>query len=295
MRKNFFPAILLLSLLACRPVSAAAAQPAAKDSDVLAVVNGAKLTKNEVKDRLWKRYGDATMRELMDELIIKQESAAQKVSADPKEIETRLKRLRSQFPDEAAFTKRLEDSGTNLAELTQEIKGQVLREALLVKAKGLTVADAEIQKFFDDNKERLGAPEAAHVRHILVKTEKEAKDFLTSLRAGADFAALAKQVSLDNATKDNGGDLGFVTKGNLQPEVEKVVFALKTGQISEPVSTPSGYHLIKLDELRPGKPAELKDIRDEIRQGMLGEKLTKEWPGYLKELREKAKIELKIK
>jgi len=292
MRKHLFAAISLMSLL---PASwSSAAQPAAKDSGVVATVNGVKLTKTEVKERLWKRYGDAAMRELIDEKLISQTAASLKLEADRKEVGTRLQRLRSQFPDEASFKKRLADSGTNLEELTQEIRGQVLRENLLIKAKGLRVPDAEVETFFEANKERLGTPESAHVRHILVGTEKEAKDFLTSLKAGADFAILAKQVSQDKATQENGGDLGFVTRGTLQPEIEKVVFSLKPGQVSEPVQAANGFHLIKLDELKPGKPAELKDVKEEVRQGLLGEKLSKEWPVYLKELREKAKIEIKL-
>lgn len=287
--------LALPALLSAAPAAAPAASPKARsgDSDVLATVNGRKLLKSEIKDRLWKRYGEAAMRELIDEMLVTQAAAAQKITADPKEVEARIKRVQSQFPDEAAMKRQLESSGTSFEELRKRIGEQVVLERLVSKAKDLKVSDSDIKQFFEANKERLGSPEAARVRHIIVAEEKEAKSAQASLKGGADFSALAKQLSLDKATADKGGDLGIISKGMIQPEVEKVVFALQPGQVSEPVKTPNGYHLFKVEELKAAKPAVFDEVKGDLKEALLGEKLNKALPEYLRELREKAKIEIK--
>jgi parvulin-like peptidyl-prolyl isomerase len=123
--------------------------------------------------------------------------------------------------------------------------------------------------------------EQVHVRHILVKTEDEARQLYQRLQQGADFAALAKQFSLDTATAEKGGDLDWVFRGQTDPAFEAAAFALLPNQISGPVKTDKGYHLIQLlaKEVRP-LPFDLVQQRKEDAFG-----------NYIKSLRDKAKIE----
>ena len=292
--KNY---ILFATLLAGTPCLAASvkaeAKPAAKAKDqaVLATVNGVDITRVDAMNRAWKQYGTAVLNEMADEILIKQAAEALKVAADPAEVDSRLKRIKGQFQDEAAFTKSLAARGLTLDDLRAQISTQVLRESLVVKYKGLSVSESDAKDFFAANKEKLGAPEAVHLRHILVASEKEAADFLASLKAGADFSKLASQVSLDGATKDRGGDLGFVSKGMLQADIEAVVFALKPGETSAAVKTGNGFQVFKVEESRAAKAAVYEDIKSDLMKALLADKVSKAWPGYLEELRSKAKYQ----
>jgi foldase protein PrsA len=278
--------ILLSSLFLA--TAAAAATP--KAPAVLAVVNGVPLKRAEMMDRAWKQYGTVVLNDAADEIIIHQAAQADQVKADAQEVEARLKRIQSQFPDEATFSARLAANGTSIKELRSQIEEQVLREDLVMKAKGIQVTDAEVKEFFDANKDKLASPESIHLRHLVVASEKEANDILIAVKAGADFAKLASQISLDNATKDRGGDLGFIPRGMLLPELEKAAFALKAGEVAGPVNTPQGYHVLKVEEVSTAKPAVFETIKDPLKKRMLADKITKAWPDYLKELRTKAKI-----
>ena len=278
--------MLWLVPLAVFPLSAFAADPA-----VLVTVNGVPVRRSEVADRAFQQHGPAILQAMVDEILISQAAQAMKMKPDTKEVVARLKRIRSQFPDEATLQQRLAATGQSLEGVRSQLDEQVKREQMVVKAKGLSVGDAEMKDFFDANKERLGTPEAVRVRHIVVGTQKEANDFLVAVRAGADFARLASQVSLDNATKDKGGDLGFVSRGMLLPEIEKLVFSLKAGEASGPLQSAAGFHLFKAEEVRAATPAVFKNVQSDLKAALLADKITKAWPGFLQELRGKAKIE----
>ncbi|MCX5796063.1 MAG: peptidyl-prolyl cis-trans isomerase [Elusimicrobia bacterium] len=280
--------ILFGGLLLATAVSAAPAKAPA----VLATVNGVAIRRTEMMDRAWREYGRAVLNERVDEILTTQAAAGLGVKPDAQEVEARLKRIQSQFPDEAAFSARLAADGTNLQGLRSQIETQNLRENLVAKAKNIQVTDAEVKGFFDANKERLASPEAVHLRNVQVNTEKEANDFLAAIKTGADFAKLASQVSLDNTTKGRGGDVGFVPRGTLLPEIEKAAFALKPGEVAGPVKTKFGYHVLKAEESRPAKPAVFEEIKVDLRRTMTADKITKAWPDYLQELRAKATIVL---
>lgn len=273
-------------------LTALAAAPAAHTAEpaVLLTVNGAAVKRAQVQERVWKGYSDAVINEMVEEILVRQEAEALKVQPDAKEVNTRFKRIQDQFKDEATFKEKLAASGTSVTELRGRIEHQVLREALLIKAKDLKVSDEEVKDFFEANKERLGAPDSVRLRHLLVASEKEASDFLVALRAGADFGKLATEVSLDAASKAKGGDLGFISKGMLQPDLEKIVFGLKPGEVSAALNSREGFHIFKVEEIKAAKPAVFSEIKDDLKLALLADKVTKSWPGYSQELRGKAKI-----
>lgn len=278
-----------LVLLAALAVPAAAAP--APQTDLLVTVNGVPVRRSAVADQAFRQYGTAVLNQLVDDILVRQASESLKVKADDKEVEARLKRIQGQFKDEATFKERLAATGQSLENLRAQISEQVMREQLVIKAKQITVTDAEAKDFFEANKEKLATAEAIRLRHILVASEKEANDFLIAVRAGADFARLASQVSTDAGTKDKGGDLGFISKGMLQPDLEKVVFSLKPGEAGGPVRSAVGFHLFKAEELRAPKPAVFKDVQKDLKAALVADRIGKAWPDYLKELRDKAKIQ----
>lgn len=108
-------------------------------------------------------------------------------------------------------------------------------------------------------------PEEIHARHILVKTPKEAQDILIQLKAGADFKMLANTKSLDSES-NNGGDLGYFQKNMMIADFSEPVFALKKGQISAPIKTPFGWHIVQVEDRRLVAPPAFEDVQDQLRQ-----------------------------
>lgn len=139
----------------------------------------------------------------------------------------------------------------------------------------------EIKALYDDRSAEFNTEEAVRVRHILFALPadadeaakkaalQKAKDALAKIRAGADFAKLAETLSDDAGSKKKGGELGFIERGQMVPPFEKVAFALKPGEVSDPVLTRFGYHLIQVEEHRPAKHQPFDEVREQLARDLL--------------------------
>jgi len=157
------------------------------------------------------------------------------------------------------------------------------------------VTEDEIRSYFDENRERLGQPEQVRARHILVETEEQAKELKERLEAGEDFAALAKEHSIDRGSAARGGDLGWFGRGVMVEPFEKAAFSLKPGEVSDPVQTDFGYHLILVEERREAREAVLdEETRSAIEDQLRAEKLSQRIPEWLNELRSNADVEIRL-
>jgi peptidyl-prolyl cis-trans isomerase C len=146
--------------------------------------------------------------------------------------------------------------------------------------------DAALHQTYDDAVRSMGEQEEVRARHILVESEEEAKALLDQLKAGGDFAALAKDKSKDPGGAA-GGDLGYFTKEQMVPEFAEVAFKMYPGQISNPVKTQFGWHIIKLEDKRTKKPPEFDAVKDQI-EAYLARKAQSD---FIAQLRQTAKIE----
>ncbi|MBI4669911.1 MAG: peptidylprolyl isomerase [Elusimicrobia bacterium] len=252
-------------------------------------VNGNLIARNLIEQELWRQAGTAVIQQFVDNELIRQESHKLQVQVNPKDIDTRIAKLKEQVgPD---FEARLQQAGTNLEALRNQINNSLMIEQLLKKAKQVEVTDKELKDTFDTNKDKLGSPERIRLLQILVTTQQEAGDIIIALKAGADFRKLAQAKSTDQATSQQGGELGLFSKGMLLPDIENVVFTLKAGEFSQAVGTQLGFHVFQVAEKLPSKAAEFKQIKDNLRATLLQQKITQTLPPYIQELRAAAKIE----
>lgn len=271
---------------ALAPAASAASVPG--DFDVVRV-NGTAIRQSEVLERLWKRYGSQTLEEMVDELLLRQAAAAKKLKASDADVEKRFARLQAQFGSKELLISQLEQAGTTVAKVKEDLGEELVRERLVLDAKGIKVGDDDLKKAFDANKDKLGKPEAVHLRHILAKTEAEANELVAKVKGGADFQNLAREKSLAASGKAAGGDYGFVSRGMLPPEIDEVAFSLKEGEIKI-ISGPRGWHILQVVEKRAGQPASFVEVKDDLREMLLAEKLKEASASYLQELRRKADI-----
>ena len=150
------------------------------------------------------------------------------------------------------------------------------------------VSDADTKAAYEQYKKAYGDKEY-NARHILVKTEAEAKDFIAQLNKGADFAKLAKEKSLDPGSKDKGGDLGWFSPASMVKPFSDVAANLQKGTISaSPVQTQFGWHVIKLIDTRPAQPLAYEKVKDGLQKNLQQRQLEK----MMSELRSKAKIDI---
>jgi peptidyl-prolyl cis-trans isomerase D len=176
----------------------------------------------------------------------------------------------------------------NEAQFKQPERRRVQYVILSAKDFQKPVADADVQKYYADNPKEFETPREVRVSHVLARVgdtggseaEDKAKakvaDVIKRAKAGEDFAKLAKELSDDPGTKPNGGDLGFVKKGEVVPEFEKVAFELKKGELAgEPVRSPFGFHAIKVVDIREGGKKPLAEVAPKLKEKLAGENAEK--------------------
>ncbi len=170
--------------------------------------------------------------QMVNDVVISLQAEKEGIKVTDNDLNTRL----AQMIQDAGSVDKLNDylnkNQMSLGDLCQQVRNQLLGEAMLNRVTGLLPTQVE----------------QVRARQILVTTPQLAQEILKQLRAGKDFAALAKQYSLDEASKANGGDLGWFPKGVMDPQFEAIAFQLKPGQISDVVQTQFGYHIIKVEE-----------------------------------------------
>ncbi len=186
------------------------------------------------------------------------------------------------------------DKSQEIADKMEELKKRVIIEAFLKKKveAQTTISDADLQKFYDQNKDKLKTGEQVRASHILVKSEKEAQDILSQIKNGGNFEQLAAKYSID-AAKAKGGDLGWFSKGSMIPDFEKVAFAMKEGEISGVVKTQFGYHIIKLTGKRPAGIPPFAEVKEQLKAKLLPQKQQEAFQKLREELKKGAKYSIK--
>jgi len=255
-------------------------------ANVVAVVDGDEISKarfdeflsrSKTQARLQKqefpKVGTADYKALQTNIVTylvrraenEKEAAALGIAVTDAEVKERLDQVKAQLGGEAKFRVAVKQQGLTVAQVRDDIRGQLLSQKLVDQlTQDIKVSEADAKKYYEDNKAQYGVPESRDVRHILVKTKAEADKIRVELVGGADFAALAKKHSDDPGSKDAGGKL-TITKGQTVAPFERTSFALKKDELSQPVKTRFGYHLIQaLTAVKPATTTPFADVKAQI-------------------------------
>lgn len=191
-------------------------------------------------------------------------------------------------------TKQGIDNIPEYKERIEEFKRMSLINMLLSREieHNISVTEKDAKQYYDAHSDEF-SQDRARASHILVKTEKEAEDVYQKIQLGEDFIQIAKKRSLDAASAVNGGDLGYFSKGQMVPEFEFAVFSMKKGEISKPVKTQFGFHIIKLTDLQKGKKVEFEKMKDSIMKQLKAEKQREVFEQYISNLRKSYTIEIR--
>ena len=255
---------------------------------------------------------DEVLRGLLDQIITFRVLAAEapglKITVSDADVEARLAQLKQNFPNEQAFQQALTAQGLTLDALQRQTRMSLLVSKVVdaeVTSK-LAVADADVSAFYEKNPDQFKEGEAVHASHILFaapqtatpadkqKARAKAEAALKAIRAGADFATLAREQSQDPGSAKNGGDLGFFPKGQMDPAFEAAAFSLKPGTVSGIVETSFGFHIIKVVERRAPRTLPLTEVSGQIKQYLTQQQREAKLNAFITEAKSKAKIEIFI-
>ena len=204
---------------------------------------------------------------MVQEALILQYADDNHLDVSNDEIAKRENDLKANFPN-GSWDEMLKARGLSEADVQQALREQIILDKAL--AKDVTIAPASVKSYFDKNHATLDKPEMVQARHILVANAATAQKVEDALKSGQSFAVVAKQYSTDPGTKDKGGELGFFRRGQMVPAFDKVAFTLPINQISAPVKSPFGFHIIQVEARQPGQKATLENstakISDTLRQ-----------------------------
>jgi foldase protein PrsA len=240
---------------------------------------------------------------MVEEKLFDQKSKELKLFSNEKEIDDaidkNIKDLIESYKTEDELNKKLQESNISRDLLKKILRNQVVFEKVADNmVKDVTVADADVQKYYDAHKsEYTEKPNTMEVSHILLKTEQEAKDIKAKLDKGEDFAALAKQYSTEPAAKDSGGSLGELQYNdpNYDPTFVAAAMKLNQGQVSDPVLTQFGYHIIKVTKKTEYPVKTFDAAKEEVKNQLLEEAKGTKYTEVLNDWKSKAKIKINEK
>lgn len=168
------------------------------------------------------------------------------------------------------------------------LEARALRNEYFDQRIDAAVTDAELHSEYEARIKDVEAPEEVHARHILVKTREEAQQIKADLDSGQDFAALARDKSIDPGSGPAGGDLGYFTRGQMVKPFEDAAFGLKPGEVSDPIQTQFGWHIIKVEDRRRQAPPAFDQVKEQVRRIVV----QKRYQAKLEELRARSDIEI---
>lgn len=265
--------------------------------------------KGAVSDAVRRQMRRTVLDRLIEKKLTEQKIKELNIRVSEEEIRQAIDDVRRQnsIPTQEALVAALATQGLSFDQYRSQLQEQIEKLKLIsieVRAK-VHVGDAEMREYYTANLAKYTEDESFRARHIFFKvtaksTPEEtarakatAASVLADAKAGKDFADLAKRFSEDPAARKDGGDLGSFKKGDMQPELEKTILSLQPGAISDLVSTPIGYHIIKLEAKTAGSAKPFESVKAEIEEYLYRKKSEDRFSQWAKDLRGKASVEIK--
>lgn len=287
-------------------------------NEIVAVVNDEVITKQDLdkfflplKLQLKSRYSgkeleenlkkakDNLLNKMVQDKLLLEEAKKNNLTVSEERVERKLGSIRQNFPTNEEFKKYLERSGMKVSDLKERYRQQFLIDKLVSKKikSDITVNPNELLQYYKKNKNKFKRPKRVKVRQIFIPKEvknasEEINNIKKLLNERASFKQVAKEHSKGANAKD-GGLLGVREQGELIHEIDKVIFGLKEGEISDVVETDMGYHIFKVEKKYPASAREFKEVRTKMKNILFQKKAKEKFQEYLQKLREDAYVSIK--
>lgn len=259
MTKRF--AACALAALATLVLSACSAS-----DQTLVTAGGQKVTRGQLDAKLESMpMAQEALRNIVQQALVFQYAKDHNINVKSSDIDQKIADIKTRLSD-TQLDEALKQQGMTMQDLRDLMQEQLIVTQAVDQQ--ITITKAQEADYLSKNHALLDQPKQVRARHILVSTLSQAQMIEQKLKGGADFATLAKQYSSDPGSKDKGGELGFFTQGAMVKEFSDAAFSMKPGQISAPVHSPYGWHIIQVEEIKPAMVATLANSSDKIDQQM---------------------------
>jgi peptidyl-prolyl cis-trans isomerase C len=292
--------------------------------EVVALVEGQEIKKQELEqalntvlasqgitsDQLPAAQKADAYRMVLDELIVSKLLAKRSAEVDVKEeqVAARFEEIKGRFPSPEVFAAQLEKSGQTTEKLKADIHDSIKKQQWVEsQMKDVAkVSDEDAEDFYKKNPQQFQKPEQVRASHILIslgkdaapelvaEKQKKAEEILTRVKSGEAFDKLAKELSEDPSAKENSGDLNFFTREQMVPEFSEAAFGMKKGDFSTPVRSQFGFHIIQVTDRKDAETLALDTVKPQLVAFLNRQKQDGELRKLLKEIREKASVEVKL-
>lgn len=256
----------------------------------VATVNGQSISKADFDSKLESSPAAvSTLQQMVREILLQQYAQKNGITVSDAEIAAKEDQIKANFPP-GSWGDMLKSRGLTEDDVHKLISDQIIIDKAV--GKNVKVSDAQIKAYFDKNHAAFDKPAQVTARHILVADLKTAQKVEADLKSGKDFAAEAKQYSIDPGSKDKGGELGPIRHGQMVPAFDAAVFSLPVNVISAPVKSPFGYHIIEVESRDPGQKATLANSHDKIADMLRQQQESPLIQPFLMDLQSKANIQI---
>lgn len=241
------------------------------------------------------------MQQLIEDRLILGEAKKQNIEVSEKEVDDRIDEMVKRIGSRENFERAILEEHISIRELRRRYKEQMMSRRLIDKKIGsqVTITPVETANYYNAHRDEFSRPEHIRLRNILIRVKEDPKkalalmnEIVRRLSEGCDFGALAKIYSEGPGAAD-GGLMDDVKRGELMPEIEKVVFNLKAGETSPVIQTSLGYHLFRLEEKQPARIRSYEEVRREVEEAVYREKVKDKIGGWVEGLKKNAYIAFK--
>ncbi|HEY8450174.1 MAG TPA: peptidylprolyl isomerase, partial [Bacillota bacterium] len=243
-------------------------------------------------DQMYAQIGEQTLEQLIARVLIEQEAERKQVQVSEEDIDAEIAELAEQYGGEENFQQLLQQTGGSLELLREDVRLNLLVERLL--APEIQISEDDMRAYYEENKEAFQQQEQVRARHILVEDSALARELLVQLRNGASFEELAKEHSIDQASAEQGGDLGWFGRGVMVKAFEDAAFSAEVGALVGPVQTEHGYHIIEVLEHKPARQQTFEEVKDQVRDILFQRQLQEKLGPWLEQLRAEADIQRSV-
>lgn len=287
--------------------------PSYADDAVVAKVNGTVLTQKDLDtevDRLIpkitfhrsvseekrKLYYDKALEELINRELQYRDALAMGMQPDKEKVKAQMEKIRSRFKSEQEYKAALEKEGVTEEKLRAQVEKEMLVQNIIAKkvTEAAQMSETDLKQFYEKNTAQFKQPDSVKLRLISTTDEKKAQDILAKIKAGEDFGEIAYKMSED-PYRVKSGDIGYMHKGRMLPEIEEAAFKLKVGEVSDIIKVENAWFIIKLEDKKPEHQLSFDEAKGKLKKELEAERTQKLKEAWITDLRSKAKIEVLLK
>jgi len=240
---------------------------------------------------------------LIEDRLVLSEAKKQNITVDDREVEEKVADAKRRFGSQEVFEEALASQRLTLKELKGRYREQIMTRKMMDMKVGSTISitPVEVNNYYNNHLDDFSQEEALKLRNILIRVKEGtdinkalelAREISGKLKEGGDFSELASSYS-EGPGAQEGGLMGYVKRGDLLPEIEKAVFNMNEGEVSDVIQTSLGYHIFKIDEKRPARTLTLNEARRDVEEALYREKTNEKVKGWIEGLKKNAYIAFK--